>query len=81
MNLIGWGAPSMLSLMQAHPKVNIGSIDDWIAFQGAGGFGAGPYGYPLAYGITPWGQQNDLLNAQWGWEGFGQARRDNWGGL
>ena len=45
---------------------------EWLNFMGAGGYGLGPYGYPLAFGITPWGQQNEMLNRQWGWGGFGE---------
>lgn len=47
------------------------SFSEWLAYMGAGGFGMGPYGYPLAYGISPAGQQNHLLNQQWGWSGMG----------
>ena len=32
---------------------------------GAMGYGMGAYGYPLVYGITPWGQQAQMLSNQW----------------
>ena len=48
-----------------------GTSSDWWDFQGAGGFGMGPYGYGLFYGIAPWGQQAHLLNRQWGFDGMG----------
>ena len=48
-----------------------GTFMDWLNFQGAGGFGLGPYGYGLQYGIAPWGQQAHMLNRQWGWDGIG----------
>lgn len=45
---------------------------DWLRFQGAAGYGMGPYGYPLSYGVAPLGQQNMMLNQQWGIDGIGQ---------
>ena len=43
---------------------------------GADGFGLGHMGYGMAFGLSPWGQQADMLNAQWGWPGFGRASRE-----
>ena len=67
-----------MSPMQPGIRPAFGGLADWIAFQGAGGFGMGPYGYPLAYGISPWGQQNQQLSQQWGWNGVGHETRQQW---
>lgn len=47
------------------------SFSQWLEFMGAGGYGMGRYGYPVAYGISPLGQQNKMLNEQWGWDTVG----------
>ena len=42
------------------------SSDDWWNLMKAGGYGIGPYGYTLGYGIMPYSQQAQMLNQQWG---------------
>lgn len=67
----GMGGPgSGMATVQGQPDMLQG-FREWLGYMGAGGFGMGPYGYPLAYGLSPWGQQNHLLNRQWGWNGLG----------
>lgn len=48
---------------------------DWLQFQGAGGYGLGSYGYPSAYNIPLGGQQNMMLNRQWGLYGLGHEHQ------
>lgn len=71
-NLPGLGGPgSGITQMPAVKPDPMGGLLEWLSFQGAGGFGLGPYGYPLLYGGALDGQQNLMLNQQWGWGGIG----------
>lgn len=65
----GMGGPGQG--MTGVPGQPLMSFQQWMDFQRAAGFGLGPYGYPLGYGLSVPGQQNLMLNQQWGWPTVG----------
>ena len=58
----GMGGPGAghINGLKAYP-----GLADSLSLNSAAGYGLGVYGYPLAYGISPWGQQARMLNNQW----------------
>lgn len=74
LNMPGMGGPGqgMASVPQGMQADPMAQFLEWLRLQGAGGYGIGPYGYPLSLGVPLNSQQNRQLNDQWGIRGTGE---------